>query len=341
MRDKIKTMFKRNLIIFFALFFVFILQTKNVFAQNNTEINSGDVLMTIDPELPEENQEVKVTISSFLLNLDNTNIDWKVNGKSERKGTGIKSFLLTTGGLGQKTTVTAVITDVLSGITIEKSLLIEPSSLDMLWEVTNGYVNSLYKGKILPSKESSIEITAIPNRKNQTIASQKNLTFSWKRNFDNKADSSGFSKQSFFITHDYLKEFEKIEVTARDMSGSYVSSGKIDLSFYNPIILYYQKKDGLGVDFWNALNDGVSVGQNDFNLIAEPFFITPKNKNDSSLKYIWRVNGTIIETPPYKSFITIRGDGGSGTSNIQLEVSNIGKIFQKVNRSLNVSVLGN
>ncbi len=341
MRDKIKPMSKRNLIIFFALFAFYVLPYNHSLAQSITDINVNDVSINTDPEIPQENQEVKVTLSSYLLNLDNTKIEWKVDGKSERTGTGLKSFLITTGGLGKKTTVTAIILDLNTGIRLEKNLVIEPSSIDILWEVKDGYVNSLYKGKILPVKESSIELTAIPNRKNQTIVSQKNLTFTWKRNFDNIPDSSGFSKQSFSFKNDYLKEVEKIEITARDNSSSYVSSGKIDLIFYNPIILFYQKKDGLGVDFWNALNDGVSVGSNDFNLIAEPFFITPKNKNDTNLKYVWKVNGTTIETPPYKSFITIRGDGGSGISNIQLEVSNIGRIFQKVNRSLNVSVLGN
>lgn len=341
MRDKIKAMSKRNLIIFFALFAFYVLPHNQTLAQSITSINVNDISISADPEIPQENQEVKVTLSSFLLNLDNTKIEWKVDGKSERTGTGLKSFLITTGSLGKKTTVTAIIIDLNTGIKLEKNLIIEPSNVDILWEVKDGYVNSLYKGKILPVKESSIELTAIANRKNQTVTSSKNLTFTWKRNFDNIPDSSGFSKQSFSFKNDYLKEVEKIEVTARDNSGSYVSSGKIDLVFYNPIILFYQKKDGLGVDFWNALNDGVSVGQNDFNLIAEPFFITPKNKNDPALKYTWKVNGTTIETPPYKSFITIRGDGGSGTSNIQLEVSNIGRIFQKVNRGLNISVLGN
>lgn len=341
MRDKIKTMFKRNLIIFFALFAFYVIPYNQTMAQSIADINVNDVSINTDPEIPEENQEVKITLSSFLLNLDNAKIEWKVDGKSERTGTGLKSFLITTGDLGKKTTVTAIIIDLNTGVRLEKNLIIEPSSIDILWEVKDSYVNNLYKGKALPVKESSIELTAIPNRKNQTVASQKNLTFSWKRNFDNIPNSSGFSKQSFSFKNDYLKEVEKVEITARDNAGTYISSGKIDLVFYNPIILFYQKKDGLGIDFWNALNDGVSVGQNDFNLIAEPFFITPKNKNDVNLKYIWKVNGTTIETPAYKSYIIVRGDGGSGVSNIQLEVSNLGKIFQKVTRSLNISVSGN
>ncbi len=340
MRDKINVMYKRNLIIFFALFSFFVFYG-NATAQNIAAIDDNDISISMNPEVPEENQEVKISLSSFLVNLDNTQIEWRIDGKIERSGTGLKELLTTTGPLGKKTTVTAKIVDISTGIQIEKTVTIEPSSIDILWETVDGYTNSLYKGKILPTRESLLEITAIPNRKNQTTTSQKNLTFSWKRNFDNVPNSSGFSKQSFSFRNDPLKQVEKIEVRATDSTGAYVSSAKTDLLFYNPIILFYQKKDGLGIDLWNALNDGVSVGQNDFNLIAEPFFITPKNKNDPTLKYTWKVNGTTIETPPYKSFIIVRGDGGSGLSNIQLEVSNLGKIFQKATRSLNISVLGN
>lgn len=331
----------RKLIIFFILFVFLVFPKNNILAQSLADVNVNDISIRTVPEIPEANQEVEITLSSFLVNLDNAKIDWSLDGKIIRTGVGIKKFLITTKGISEKQTVTAVIFDLSSGKRFEKNLIIEPSSIDLLWEVQDGYTNNFYKGKVLPVRESMIKITAIPNKKNQTTASQKNLIFNWKRNYDNIPDSSGFGKQSFSFRNNYLKEVEVINVLARDGSSSYVSSKTADLILYNPIILFYQKTDGLGVNFWNALNNDFAIGTGDFSIIAEPFYITPREKNDSKLRYTWKVNGNSIVTPEYKSYLTIRGDGGSGTSNIQLEINNISRIFQNVSRNINVKVFGN
>lgn len=313
------------------------------FAQTPTgEIDASDITISVFPEIPEPNEEIEISISSFLINLDNSRITWYVNEKIFRKGVGIKKILLTSGDIGEKQTVKVSIDDFSKNLQFEKIIIIEPSSMDILWQVTDGYAPPFYKGKILPTSESMIKAVAMPNRKNKTVTEQKNLNFYWKRNFNNIPDSSGFGKQSFSFRNDYLKDLENISLTAKDQNESYTSVSSIDLKFYNPIIIFYEKKDSLGINYWKALGEGFTVGSNrNLSIVAEPFFIIPKTKNDPVLKYSWKINGTPIETPEYKSYITVRGDGGRGTSAIELEIENLSRLFQKTSRFVKVNVSEN
>jgi len=340
-------MILRKFSIFVIIFSFFVFTKSAVLAQsfetleNMGKPSADDISVETSPEIPEANTSLEITLSSFAMDLDNTKIEWFVDGKSIRSGVGLKNHKITTGDVGHKQIIKIHITDTSKDLDFTKELIIEPSGLDLLWEVEDAYINNFYKGKKLPSRESTIKLVAIPNRKNQTASSQKSLIYSWKKNYDNIPEGSGFGKQSFKFKNDLLKTSENIGVTAREGSSFYLSFQEVDFTFFSPIVLFYQKKDGIGIDFWNALNNGFSIGTQDFSIIAEPFFITSKDKNDSLLKYVWKVNGTTIQTPEYKSYITIRGDGGNGTSTVDLDISNLGKLFQQAKRTLTISVFGN
>lgn len=332
--------------IFFGVFALYFLSFQYSTAQitnDGADITASDIEISVSPEIPGPNENIEVSLASFLVNLDNSRISWYLDGSLKKEGSGEKKFNLTTGGLGTKQTIKAIVRDLYNASNqFEKIIIIEPSGLDVLWQTTDTYAPPFYKGKILPSLESNIKIVAIPNRKGQTTSSQKNLTYSWKRNQNNIANASGFGKQVFSFKNDYLNDFEKIEIVAREPSQNYISSSKKEIPMFSPMILFYRISENIGVDFSTALGDGVSVdSKNSILILAEPFFITPKNKNDAVLKYNWRVNNLPIGEPDYKPLISVRGDGGSGSSTIELEVKNISRLFQNAKRIIRINVLGN
>ena len=121
---------------------------------------------------------------------------------------------------------------------INKMLTINPSDIDLLWEAMDSYTPPFYKGKALPSTESQIKIVAYPNTSGLSNTNQKNISYTWKNNYDTVGSASGYGKSKYIFINDNLKNTEKVSVVATGLSGSYSSEGKVDINIENPQIIF-------------------------------------------------------------------------------------------------------
>ena len=146
---------KRILILFFLVFPLF---TLPVLAQ---EIDDSDLRagsdpfptlqisrpseITVIPKFPKANTDVYIEIKNYSIDLNNSNITWRVNGVVKSQGKGVTTFSTKTGKNGELITVTASIRDE-RGISLTETIRLRPAEIDLVWE-SDGYTPPFYRGK--------------------------------------------------------------------------------------------------------------------------------------------------------------------------------------------------
>ncbi len=171
---------------FLLLLLVTIIITTGVISPFKVSASSpSDVSISTVPENPAPNQNVTITLSSYVDDLDSVLITWTVNGKNSSSGIGDKSFSLIAPALGQKTTVIATIS--LSDGDLNETIPITPAIMTMLWQANDSYVPPFYEGKALPSPDSEIKVVAMPEIKNgSSFVNPTNMTYDWQLDENNR-----------------------------------------------------------------------------------------------------------------------------------------------------------
>lgn len=298
----------------------------------------SDVIAEITPEIPGPNEQVTIKLTSYAIDLNSSLITWKVSGKTVLSRNGATSYTLNSGASGSKTAVEAVI--VFRGSTLVKTISIEPSTIDLIWEAVDSYTPPFYKGKALPSSEAVIKVVGIPDMKlGSTKLSKNDLTFSWERNFNALPNFSGYAKDSFIFKSSYLNTTETISLKATAISGG-LSAQKIStIRTYSPFIGFYEYNPLSGVNYRKNLGEYFSLGKDETTIIAEPYFFSPKNALSTDLDYQWKINGTRIDNQDPKNTLVVRKPAGaSGNAFINLSIESKPRLFQSAEKTLNVNL---
>ena len=317
---------KKSLIIFFVLICTF-------FAlKTNAQLQSGDIVLGISPQYPKANEQVRATVSTYTVDLNNARITWILNGETMLEGIGKKTFSFNSGASSFQTNLEVKI-ETISGSTINKKIIISPSNIDMLWESYNTYTPPFYRGKALASAEGSIKVVAMPSNQNPA-----GLNYKWKQDDKSKQDSSGYEKNSFIYTNSFLEDANTVEVAVSDLFGNNIGLNTISITPGSPKILFYKKDQILGTNWDNVLTDGFSVNTNGDTIIAEPYFFSNKDLNSSGYEFIWSLNGENTMVPGQKNILSIKPlSGTSGNTAIKVIINNTRTLFQSMEKSLNVN----
>jgi hypothetical protein len=191
----------------------------------------------------------------------------------------------------------------------------------------------------MPSPSSEVKVVAMPEIKiGSGMVDPKNMLYAWKLDFTNNQDGSGFGKNSFIYTNDYLDNSNNVEVTASTLDQSESSDASIDIGTTQPKILFYKNDPSLGTIWQQALANGHKVVGTEI-MQAAPYFISPKDIRIPSLVWNWSINDDAVniadEFNPNLLPLAVQ-TGVSGTSKIDLSISNSFKIFETANREINV-----
>lgn len=295
------------------------------------QLLSGDISMEVSPQNPKINQEVKVSLASYTIDLNQAKISWLLNNELVNAGIGKKTFSFTTDGQSAQKVVEAMI-ETVNGSVINKSVTITPNSVDLLWEAYNTYTPPFYRGKTLVPNEGMVKAVAVPTS-NQILG----YSYKWKQDANNKPDSSGYGKNSYIFKNSYLDSGNVVEVAVADLFGNSVGSGKLSLKTIDPKILFYKEDPELGILWEETLENGFVINKDGETIVAEPYFFSNKNLNTSDLSFKWSLNGEMIETPNPKNILSVKPESSSGDAVIELVINNIRTLFQKRNAKLNVS----
>ncbi len=327
--NSVLTSFILCLMIVFIVFTILPIET--------SAISPSAITVNLAPQNPSAGENTTITLDSFSNNLDSILISWFVNGKKVSSGIGLKSFSLIAPSAGSETTVRSVLA--FADGDIEKKIIIRPSVMVLLWEAIDSYVPPFYKGKALPTADSEIRVVAMPEVKSKgAVVSPKNMLYSWRKNYTNEPLASGYGKNSFTFINDYLENGDNIAVTASTLDEQYSSQASVGITVYQPQISFYKNDLTLGTIWEKALANGHRI-VGDQTIVAEPYFMSPKEIWSQSLVWNWFINGNLTNNVSEyrKNWLPLRVEGGvQGTANLILQVENKNQLLGNAVREINV-----
>lgn len=297
--------------------------------------SSSDILVNISPENPAPKESTNITLNSYAYNLDSVLISWSVNGKDVSSGVGKKSFSLNAPDVGSETNVVATIS--FPDGTQNTRILIRPAVMSLLWQANDSYVPPFYKGKAMPSIGSQIKVVAIPEVKNGSATiNPKNMTYSWKKDYTNNTEGSGYGKNSFTFLNDYLDETNTISVVASTTDQSFSSEKNITINTTPIKILFYKNDDSLGTIWEHTIKNGYKITGSAV-IKAAPYFISPKDIRIPLLNWNWSINDNPVDITGSKNILPLKTQGNvSGNAQIKLDIENTEKIFESASGEINV-----
>jgi hypothetical protein len=225
--------------------------------------------------------------------------------------------------------VTATPTD---GDPATATLTITPASIDIIWQAVDSIVPPLYRGKALPTSESTVRYVAMPELRttNGGTVSANTLVYTWKQNYDLNQKASGYGKNSFTVANSYLDTSEKIDVSASTRDGSVNGTAAVSIGFIKPKILWYAASPVYGPQFENALQNSYTVIGSDTSIIAEPYYFSPADPSSKKLAYVWKLNGATLDTPYIPNTLFLhRDENSTGDAQVSLSLSNVTTLFQE------------
>ena len=209
----------------------------------------SSILVNVAPSNPAPYENTNITLTSYANNLDSVLISWSVDGKNVLSGIGKKSFLVKAPASGSETVIAAVVS--LPDGEIEKRIVIKPSTMVLLFQANDSYVPPFYKGKALPTLDSEVKVVAMPEIKTGSgLIDSQNMTYVWRKDYTNIQDASGYGKNFFIYTNDYLEDLNNISVTASTIDQNSSVAGSISVGTSDPKLLFYKNDSALGI-FWD------------------------------------------------------------------------------------------
>lgn len=326
---------KKFLLLFFISLFSF-----GVFNIADAQFNAiGPTPVSVEtvPAIPGPNEKVMASVQSYGTDLDQATISWYLNGKKELSGKGEKFFYFNTGNSNTTTSLEVVIVTSI-GETIRKTFQIKPTTVDIIWQ-SESYVPPFYKGKALFSWQNRITFVAIPHitNSNGVELNPKTLTYKWTRNGSVMTNFSGYGKNTYTYIPSIISRPLQIEVEVTS-TGDDVAYSQINLAPIDPIIMFYEKSPLYGFLYEKSLGGKVSLkNQKEIEIAVVPFFFGTNSINDPNLPYIWKINGSQIDSDTTKTSRFFRPkEGTSGISNISLSIDNADEVLQSASSNFNL-----
>lgn len=307
----------------------------NVNAQfSDTDV--GGIELTSEPLNPGPNQSVTIRLSSYSTDINRADVTWSVNGKEVTKGKGIKMFTFTTGDLGTKSLVEALIITQ-DGLSALKSLTFYPASVELLVE-PESYTPPFYRGKAYFPYQGQARIIAIPSfvdEEGKQIP-PSNLVFDWKEKDRKLTDQSGVGRDTLEYKAGIPIRTGEISVEVSSLNQKYLAEKNISIEPREATAVLYEENPEYGVLYNRALNESIKLEKGEIAIFAVPYYFNIYDPNDSSLKYDWNLNGNSIKTSG-NGIILKKPTSGGGQANLSLQLSNTVDIFQFASLSLNIN----
>ncbi len=321
-------------VITISIFAFFVFFTGNAYAQ----LSGTDVTLSINPENPTPGQEVSATLTSYVFDLNKSNVTWSVNGQMTSIGIGKNKFSFRVGALGTQTTLEVSI-ETADGQTIRKNIALTTTDIDMLWEAADSYRPPFYKGKTLVGKEGSFKVVAVPsiNVQNQTI-DPDNLSYVWQKNDEGAPNASGWGKTFFTFKNSYLDPTDEIKVKVTDLTGKINTEGVVRLQGVDPKIVFYRNDPVLGINFNKAIPNGFTLKKEGETIMGLPYFFSPKKLNSNNVDIKWTLGERELNTNNPKNEISVKPEEGkTGSAKIKMFITNKKTLFQETEKEINVN----
>ncbi len=298
------------------------------------EIVPQDIGIQVTPNNPAPLEEVELRLESFSTNIHTAYISWFINAKQVQAGVGMSSYSFTMGPSGSVYDIEVRIrTSLLNEIS--KRMRLSPLDIDLLWETTDVYTPPFYRGKALPSSESTVRVVATPH--NIAVTPQR-FVYSWKYNGATDQKASGFQKKDFLVKNDFFSSRFVVDVDVQSQDGRYSASKSLIIPRFEPQILFELKEFG-SVSRYPEKNTPIILGDGASSLIAHPLFFSTRD-GEAGMNIQWNIAGSpyFVEegTLPKNYIPLVPQAGATGSSMIKVNARHNERTLQKTDAETTV-----
>jgi hypothetical protein len=281
------------------------------------------------PRIPNPGDLVNLKIISYLTDLNKAQIIWTTEEGVISSGIGNTSISIIAPPSGQSVTVQVRIIKN-GGGEILQTISINPAGVDLIYEA-NTYTHPLYKGKKLFTSESTLRFIALPNFVDQlgNKIDDSNLIYTWKVN-DVVQNTSGFGKNIFVRQGTLIERPVIVSVEVSDLKSNFRASKRMQIRSQAPEIILYENNPLLGVVYEKAIQGEFLLERPQVDFEGVPYFFSVPNKEDTSLKWRWAINGFPQQTKlSTENFIVLKNaQNEDGRAIITAQVEHVNNILQ-------------
>jgi hypothetical protein len=211
------------------------------------------------------------------------------------------------------------------------------AQININYQVIDSYTPPFYEGRGLAGEQAYIK--AIAEVKISTLAGDldpSKLFYAWEYNGHYLYDYSDTNSKIIYFTLDQLKNVNtlKLSIYLNNRQENLLGEKTIQIYPHNSVIALYRQDDNPLITYSNAINKKYETYQvatdENFNIIAEPFYFSVKNPIDKDIFYEWGLNGIVgndsatnifnysaPSNPGYGSGITLKLSNENVNKNMQ------------------------
>ena len=293
------------------------------------------VTLSASPQNPSPGEMVNLSVSSSELNVDLASIEWFVDGKSVKKGAGVKSFSFTAGSNGKSNTVSVSVTPK-NGTPVDQSITFSPVDMDIIWEAQGAYVPPFYKGKTLPIKQGQVKVVAVPvvRNSNGSMLKPSDFAYAWRKEGQGIDGQSGLGKSSFIFTNQMLETSNRVDVSATN--GAKSVQGSLNMTYFEPELLFYESDNQTGTQYQRSLQNGFRPAFSSVALSFEPYFLPKGWRTDPNTTVEWTLNGQNAVSKDRQS-LSVNATTQTGTFTVGVKYHEMKKLFRDFSKSLTIT----
>jgi len=297
--------------------------------------------LTVDPQTPLPNSIISVIANlSAITNVNNSNFSWFINGVAQKEKSGVNKNIFTfqVGSLG---TVYKIGINILTpgGDNISDSISFTVSDFDLTWDA-NSQAPAPYKGKLLPTQNSVVGVSALPfvyQPGTKALISSANLAYNWYIDDKFSTGKSGLGKSNLIITmNNYAGGSKSIRLEIKTSDGGASLSKGIDVPIAKPQVFVYIVDSKTGFPYGSALKNLI-VSPISLNFIAQNYFF---NATPDNLRWRWLIDGKEVASEgraPWLASLNLV-DTGSLFTQIQTIVKNSSNELEVSQSIINLEV---
>jgi hypothetical protein len=227
-----------------------------------------------------------------------------------------------------------------SGDNLSDSISVTVSDFDLTWG-SSAQAPASYKGKLLPTQNSIIGISALssiyqPGTK--TLINSNNLIFNWTVNDKFSAEKSGIGKSDLILRiNDFagVSKSVRLEIKTPDNTVSLTKSAIIPIVRPQTLIYFADPKTNL--PYGTALKNLIIKPMN-LNFIAQNYFFNAPSKD---LKWQWFINNkeaTDKSEKPWLASLNLSNIGQPFSIQVQVSVKNPANDLETAQPTINLEV---
>ena len=294
-------------------------------------ISNEQIALETRPQIIQPNQPVDITMVSYSTDINRAQVSLYVDGILIQQGVGLKQFSVDAPSVGDVVEVRIIVRTIDQG-TITKTLVLNPSQVDLLYEATNSYAPTLYPGKRLPAHEGGVRVVAIPFMVDSTgrKLDPDTLVYTWKVDDQVQVNQSGYGRDTFEFKGSPYYRTRTVSVLVEAVDGLQVANRFIDIPAYDPVIRFYPEHPLWGVDLSDAIiaDEPLLLEVPEMVVRSVPFFISDSD-SAGLVTYQWNMNGQSMTTFGDRNIINLRApSAGEGRAQVDLKINHSNKILQ-------------